>query len=202
MAGELINYSNYKSLVRDGSAWTYEVQIQDENKTYVVCAPSFRCVCEVSSVFLRDNWIQLVASYWNGTGWTQTYSNRLEKSGANSGSFSFNHNREQESSDDEDRPTYNLWKLDVSMKGANGSAHSRFKLWCGGIEMMTQNEYNETCIDRKIQCCKPDYWGMGGTYATAEQCVAAQRPSVFRGTPLTSETYRFMSASDIDNEVN
>ena len=193
-----INFANYKAKVRDGSAWVASTSITDTNKTFVVCAPSFRCVASVSSVALRSNWVRLTAGYWNGSGWTTVLSGwEAYKSGKGSASFSFNHNREAEATDSVDSPFHNIWKLDVTMKGKDGSAHGYFDIWLGGIEMMTQNEYNETCLGRKIQCCKPDWWGMGGTYSTPEQCVSAQRPSVFRGNPLSSG-YQWMSASNID----
>ena len=198
MAGELINFANYKAKVRNGSAWVASTSITDTNKTFVVCAPSFRCVASVSSVALKSNWVRLTAGYWNGSSWTTVLLGwEAYKSGKGSASFSFNHNREAEATDSEDSPFHNIWKLDVTMKGKDGSAHGYFDIWLGGIEMMTQNEYNETCLGRKIQCCKPDWWGMGGTYSTPEQCVAAQRPSVFRGNPLSSG-YQWMSASNID----
>ena len=198
MAGEIINFANYKSKIRDGSSWVASTRIEDTNKTFVVCAPSFRCVASVSSVLFRSNWVRLTASYWNGSGWTTVLSGwEAYKKGAGSASFSFNHNREAESTDEEDSPFHNIWKLDVTMKGKDGSAHGYFDIWCGGIEMMTENEYNETCKGRKIQYCKPDWWGVGGTYASAEACVAGQRPSVFRGNALSS-AYNCMSASNVD----
>lgn len=198
MAGEIINFANYKSKVRDGSAWVGSYSMTDTNKTLVIVAPSFRMVASVSSVALRSNWVRVTGSYWNGSGWTTAFSGwEAYCKGRGSDSFSFNHNRETEASDSCDSPFHNIWKLDVTMKGKDGSAHGYFDVWYGGIEMMTQNEYNETCLGRKIQCCKPDYWGVGGTYATAEACVAGQRPSVFRGNPLSSG-YSWMSASNID----
>lgn len=198
MAGEIINFANYKSKVRDGSAWVGSYSMTDTNKTLIIVAPSFRMVASVESVLLRSNWVRVTGSYWNGSGWTTAFSDwEAYKSGRGSASFSFNHNRETEATDSCDSPFHNIWKLDVTMKGKDGSAHGYFDVWYGGIEMMTQNEYNETCLGRKIQCCKPDYWGVGGTYATAEACVAGQRPSVFRGNPLSSG-YSWMSASNID----
>lgn len=198
MAEEIINFANYKSKVRDGSAWVGSYSMTDTNKTLIIVAPSFRMVASVESVLLRSNWVRVTGSYWNGSGWTTAFSDwEAYKSGKGSASFSFNHNREAEATDSCDSPFHNIWKLDVTMKGKDGSAHGYFDVWYGGIEMMTQNEYNETCLGRKIQCCKPDYWGVGGTYASAEACVAGQRPSVFRGNPLSSG-YSWMSASNID----
>ena len=198
MAGEIINFANYKSKVRDGSAWVGSYSMTDTNKTLIIVAPSFRMVASVESVLLRSNWVRVTGSYWNGSGWTTAFADwEAYKSGKGSASFSFNHNREAEATDSCDSPFHNIWKLDVTMKGKDGSAHGYFDVWYGGIEMMTQNEYNETCLGRKIQCCKPDYWGVGGTYASAEACVAGQRPSVFRGNPLSSG-YSWMSASNID----
>ena len=198
MAEEIINFANYKSKVRDGSAWVGSYSMTDTNKTLIIVAPSFRMVASVESVLLRSNWVRVTGSYWNGSGWTTAFSDwEAYKSGKGSASFSFNHNREAEATDSCDSPFHNIWKLDVTMKGKDGSAHGYSDVWYGGIEMMTQNEYNETCLGRKIQCCKPDYWGVGGTYASAEACVAGQRPSVFRGNPLSSG-YSWMSASNID----
>jgi hypothetical protein len=199
MAGEIINYANYMTVVGNNLPnWIHTYNLTDTNKTIIAVAPSFRCVASVSSVLFRSNWVRLTASYWNGSGWTTVLSGKeVSKSGAGSASFSFNHNREKESTDPEDNPHYHIWKLDVTMKGKDGSAHGYFDLYCGGLERMSENEYNEVFKGKKIQCCKPDYWTVGGTYASAEACVAAQRPSVFRGTPLSSG-YSWMSASNID----
>lgn len=200
MAGELIDFANYKALVRDGSSWVGTHRETDTSRTLIVCAPSFRCVASVQSVLFRSNWVRLTASYWNGSSWTPVLSGwEASASGANSDSFSFNHNREAEASDDEDNPHYNIWKLDVTMKGADGSAHGYFDVWWGGIEMMTDNEYEETCKGRKIQYCRPECWAIGnGQYSSVDTCVAEQRPSMFRGNPLSSN-YSYMSASNIDN---
>lgn len=198
MAEEIINFANYKSKVRDGTAWVGEYSLTDTNKDIVIVAPSFRMVASVESVALRSNWVRVTGSYWNGSGWTTAFSGwEAYKSGKGSASFSFNHNREAEATDSCDSPFHNIWLFNITMKGKDGSAHGYWKVWYGGIEMMTQNEYDETCLGRKIQCCKPDYWGVGGTYASAEACVAGQRPSVFRGNPLSSG-YSWMSASNID----
>lgn len=199
MAGEIINFANYKSKVRNGSSWVGSYRITDTNRTLVVFAPSFRCVASVSSVLFRSNWVRLTASYWNGSGWTTVLSGwEAYKSGAGNASFSFNHNREAESTDAEDSPFHNIWKLDVTMKGKDGSAHGYFDVWWGGIEMMTENEYNETCKGRKIQYCRPECWDIGnGSYSSVDTCVAQQRPAVFRGN-LLSTNYSYMSASNID----
>ena len=199
MALDIYNFTNYKKLVRDGSSWVGSYRLTDTSKTIVICSPSFRMVASVESVLFRSNWVRVTGSYWNGSGWTTAFSDwEAYKSGKGSASFSFNHNRETEATDSCDSPFHNLWKFDISMRGADGSAHGYWDVWYGGIEMMTTNEYDETCKGRLIQCCKPDYWGVGGTYASAEACVAGQRPSVFRGNPISSG-YQWMSASNIDN---
>lgn len=199
MAGEIINFANYKSKVRNGSSWVGSYRITDTNRTLIVFAPSFRCVASVSSVLFRSNWVRLTASYWNGSGWTTVLSGwEAYKSGAGNASFSFNHNRETEATDSVDSPFHNIWKLDVTMKGKDGSAHGYFDVWWGGIEMMTENEYNETCKGRRIQHCRPECWDIGnGSYSSVDTCISQQRPSVFRGTPLSS-AYSYMSASNID----
>lgn len=196
--GDLINFANYKKNVRDGSSWTTSKSLQDTNRTIIAVGSSIRLEARVSSVLFRSNWVRVTGSYWNGSGWTTAFSNwEASKSGAGSASFSFNHNRETESTDSCDSPFHHIWKFDISMKGKDGSAHGYCDIIIGGIEMFTQNEYNEVCLGKKIQCCRPDWWEIGGTYATAEACVAGERPSAFRGNPISS-SYRYMSASAID----
>lgn len=200
MANWPIGFYYYKEYIRDGSSWVGSYRITDTNRTLVVFAPSFRCVGSVESVLFRSNWVRLTASYWNGSGWTTVLSGwEAYKSGKGSASFSFNHNRETEATDSVDSPFHNIWKLDVTMKGKDGSAHGYFDVWWGGIEMMTQNEYTETCEGRKIQYCRPECWDIGnGSYSSVDTCIAEQRPSVFRGNPINSAP-SYMSASNIDN---
>lgn len=207
MADEIITFASYKAKTgRDGTAWVGSYSMTDTNKTIVMCAPSFRIVCTAKSVLFRDNWIRLDGYYWDGsvdsnnnpqwkpafTGWEASVS------GANETSFSFNHNREKESSDNEDQPHYHIWKFVVTMRGANGSAHSYFDVWWGGIEMMTDNEYNETCQWRIFRCCQPQCYTIdsGSMYSDANVCAKAVRPANYRGSSIHSHL-SWLCGSDI-----
>lgn len=199
MAGELINFANYKSLVRDGSSWVGSYSMTDTSKTIIMCAPSFRIVCEANSVLFRNNWITLSGSYWNGSTWVSAFSDwRAEASHISSDSFSFNHNREAESTDAEDNPHYHIWKLVVTMKGVDGSAHSSFGAWWGGIEMMTENEYNEVCQGKVIRGCKPECYTIDSSsmFDNVDECVANILPANYRGMPA-KEHYDWMCATSI-----
>lgn len=202
-SGDLINYANYRAM-RDDSAWTASNTWTDSTSfTVYISAPSFIVRARVSSVLFRSNWVKVTASYYNGSGWTTVFTDRQAyKSGAGSAEWKFYHNRAKEGTSAEDAHMHHLWKFVVNMRGKDGSAHGYFDLWCGGIEMMTESEWNSYVKgsgNNKIKWCKPGWSVLGGTYRSDAEFIAGERPSAHRGTPISvaSGTYRYMCATDI-----
>lgn len=130
------------------SGWTYSSTITDSNQTIYINGCSWVIQARVSSVLLRSNWVEITAYYYNGSTWVQAYAPRgnnghtVYKSGKGDQSLKFYHNRSAEGTTSGDQPLYQMWKIEVKMRGKDGSAHGYFDWYVGGIEKMTNAEYN------------------------------------------------------------
>lgn len=140
---------NYSGIVAQcPSGWTETGTITDKNQTFYINACSWVIQARVSSVLLRSNWVNITAYYYNGSTWVQAYAPRgnngytVYKSGKGDQSLKFYHNRSAEGTTSGDQPLYQMWKIVVQMRGKDGSAHGYFDWYVGGIEKMTEAEYN------------------------------------------------------------
>lgn len=203
-SGDVINYSNYKAMYP--SAWRYSHTWTDSSVTIYVNASSFVIRARVSSVLFRSNWVNVTASYWNGSSFVQAYAPRNNNGyttyakGANSSSWSGYHNRSSEGTTSGDQHQIQLWKLVISMRGKDGSAHGYFDIWCGGLETMTESEYNNYFKGRLIKYSSGDWFQKGNTYASDAAFIAGQKPSNWRGTPISiaSGTANKLCYSSVD----
>lgn len=141
-----LNYANI--VAKCPSGWTYSSTITDSSQTVYINACSWVIQARVSSVALRSNWVNITAYYYNGSTWVQAYAPRnnndytVYKSGKGDQSLKFYHNRSAEGTTSGDQHLYQMWKIVVEMKGKDGSAHGYFDYYVGGIEKMTETEYN------------------------------------------------------------
>lgn len=195
-----LNYATLHSLAGGGSAWRISKTITDTSTTIYICACSFVTRARVSSVLFRSNWVDVTAYYYNGSTWVQAYAPRgnnghtVYASGKKDAEWKLYHNRSAEGTTSGDQHMYHLWKYVVQMRGKDGSAHGYFDYWIGGIEMMTEAEYNSYFRYKPIKFCNnSDATGVNDT--TFPQIY---RPSGKRGTAITSANASQCCATDID----
>lgn len=191
---DIINFTNYKN--KYGSGWFYSNDYNEWNGTVVVAAPNICTNTYVDSVALRKGNITVTAYYYNGSGWTQKWSKTISKSGNNDEEYKWSHNRAAESYPNQDNSNYHLWRFDVS-GSCTGSSTYGFKVWCGGIGLYNDSEYNTYCKGQKIRYVAGDYWGIGGTYGSLDAFLNGEHPNVRRGTKITESNGKFVCASAI-----
>lgn len=186
--GDLITYDNYKAMVPE--VWRIEQSWSEPNgKTIYISSCSFIVQIEASSVLFRNARIAFNAYYYNGSAWVYAYSGSATVQGINSKTLQFFHNREAEGSTDADQHQHHLWKY-VMESTSSGSAWTKLKIWLGGLETMTVNEYDTYFYGHLLMGVKCEY--NDGTTDTA--FVASNYPSVYKGTPvsISSGTYKYL----------
>ena len=187
-AGDKINYANYKAMVP--VVWRIEQSWSEPNgKTIYISSCSFIVQIKASSVLLRNARIAFNAYYYNGSAWVFAYSESATVQGINSKTFKFFHNRESEGSTNADQHQHHLWKY-VMESSSTGSASTEFRIWLGGLETMTETEYNSYFKGKPIHGIKCEC----KTGVSDASFVASNHPSVNRGTPISiaSGTYKYI----------
>ena len=186
--GDLITYDNYKAMV--SSSWRIEQSWSGPNgKTIYISSCSFIVQIKASSVLFRSARIAFDAYYYDGSAWVFAYSGSATVQGINSKTLQFFHNRESEGSTDDDQHQHHLWKY-VMESSSSGSASTELKIWLGGLETMTENEYNTYFKGNKIMGLKCEY----NDNTTDTAFVASNYPSVYRGTPvsISSDSHKYL----------
>lgn len=161
--GGALNYSTLHALKGGGSSWRASSTFTDSNVTFYINSCSWIIRARVSSVALRSNWVNITAYYYNGSSWVKAYEPRgnngytVYKHGSGSQELKFYHNRGAEGSTSGDAHMYHIWKIVIQMRGKDGSAHGYFDYWLGGLEMMTEGEYNSYFKGKPVRYCKFGY---------------------------------------------
>lgn len=186
--GDQINYANYKAMVP--TAWRIEKEWSEPNgKTIYISSCSFVVRIEADSVLFRKARIAFKAYYYNGSAWVHAYDGSATVQGINNKTVRFYHNRGAEGSTAGDQHQHHLWKY-VMESSSSGSAYTKLKIWLGGLETMTENEYDNYFYGRLLMGVKCGY--NASTNDTA--FVASNYPSVYKGTPISisSGTYKYL----------
>ena len=184
--------------------WKASKTWTDSSFTVFLVGSSWVIAARVSSVLLRENWVDITAYYYNGSTFVQAYAPRNNSghtayySNKGSQTVKFYHNRSAEGTTSGDVPNATLWKIVVSMKGAHGSAHGYFDCYVGGVGLFTDGEYESICKNQKIKWANPDYWQLGGTYTSESAFISAERPMAHRGTPISISNAFCCSRADYD----
>ena len=207
--GQSINYANIAT-----SAWTGSWTLTDTNRTVCLNSPCFVLKFYTHSVLLRSNWIDVTGYYYNGTSWVQAFAPRNHSghtcyaSGANDCTVWFFHNQTNEDTGRDvvaDSWTSNhMWRLEITMAGGSGSAHSYFSVDYGSTGRLTEARYNTICKGQPIKCVKPVLAeiGTGFTsqitqYSTLDAFIAALRPSASRGSQILAANSSWVGATPI-----
>ena len=187
--GDVINYANYKAIAP--TSWSLNLDWTDENKTIYLSACSFVLKIKVTSVWFRKSRIWLTSYYYNGSAWVQAYTGYLSESGGSSNEAYFYHNRSTEGSTTEDQPQHHLWKFVIEMD-PEGSSHGYFNIWAGGLEMMSETEYNTNFKGEKLQGIRC-VWGDELNYIDSTW-ISSWHSKVNKGTPISisSGTYKWL----------
>ncbi len=185
--GDQIDYAKYLAMVP--VAWRITPSWEDTNVTVYLASCSFVAKIRVTSVLWRTSKLDFTAYYYNGSSWIYVYSKSLSQKNSGSQEQYYYHNREAEGTTSADQHQHHLWKFVVTMDHP-GSAHGYFNIWAGGLETMTQNEYNSYFKGNKIH-------GINCTYSTSSSDIAfvsANHPSIHRGTPISiaSNTHKYI----------
>lgn len=182
-----LTYANIKAHCQSG--WVTSGMITDSSQTIYITGCSWVIQARVSSVALRSNWVEITAYYYNGSTWVQAYAPRgnnghtVYKSGKGDQSLKFYHNRSAEGTTSGDQPLYQMWKIEVKMRGKDGSAHGYFDWYVGGIEKMTEAEYNSYFRYKPIKFIQIEVASNYGDDAF----VARNRPRNYRGWKINTE---------------
>ena len=183
-----LNYANISAQCPSG--WTETGTITDSSQTIYINACSWVIQARVSSVALRSNWVNITAYYYNGSTWVQAYAPRnnngytVYKSGKGDQSLKFYHNRSAEGSTSGDQHLYQMWKIVVAMRGKDGSAHGYFDYYVGGIEKMTETEYNSYFRYKPIKAIPV----LASTSYNDSNFPSQFRPSAWRGARIDVAT--------------
>jgi len=191
--GDQINYNN----IQNSSLYRYNTWNSNTSGTLIVCAPSFTISVYAYSVAFRNATGTATVSYFNGTGdgsqsshWTivWSYTNYIKGSGNSRYYFSHNNSTGTYPAVTATAPEdIHFWKIDYNLQASGGQAYTQMELTIYTTGRYTAEQYNSICKDKPIYGINPDYWGMGGTYATPQACIAAQRCSAYRGSTIYAD---------------
>lgn len=189
-AGDQITYANYKAMVPE--AWRITPSWADQNRTVYLASCSFVIQIRVVSVFLRSASMDIDAYFYNGSGWTLAFSDDVSVSGSyGDESKKFYHNRAAEGTTSGDSHQHHLWKFVIHNVSYAGSAHAYFNIWAGGLETMTEAEYNSYFKGHEIMgiVCQFD-----DTETVDANFVAVHHPSTHKNTEIaiSTGTYKWM----------
>lgn len=200
---DLITWAKIYEL--NGESWKQINNYTDTSATFYLASPCFVIELRVETVLFRSNWVNLTASYYNGSSWVQAYAPRNDEGytiygrGGTKKGIKLYHNRPQEGTTSGDQKNYHLWKIDIQMRGADGSAHGKANIYVSGMELWTQALFNSvvsTDACKYIKWCQPSITKGGD----ATQWLSTHRPSAKRGTAISisSGTANQLVATAID----
>ena len=190
MSGELINFSNYKS--KFGTSWRFSNEWTNWNGTVYVAAPSFIIQYKADSVLLRNCTIYVDAYVYRNGKWGLAWSDSAYAKGNNEETKKFYHNKSSEGTSSTDVADCHMWYFNTSCSNA-GSTKTYFNVWCGGIGVYTDTEYNNRCKDKIIKYSAGDWWT---SYGSPDAFFEAQSPAVYRGDLITDTTGAYICYSE------
>lgn len=107
----------------------------------------------------------------------------------------FYHNRGGEGTTSADAPKYHRWKVDIRARGGASAGDGyigtwgwSWSVWCGGLNMMTESQYNAICKDsvQKIYYSDVNYYikGASNSYASDDAFINGTSFTKAKGTRI------------------